>query len=192
MPSPLVAVAVLWSVFLASFLVSHLHTRRQRSAASVRPERHIHHNPAARWGGLLQFAGICVVFAVREPSPEAGLWISFGAYGLAAVSLGVTWAALKHLGRQWRLAAVVAEDQQLITTGPYAVLRHPIYTALLGILLATALLIARWPHALAGLALYLIGAEIRARAEESVLLRAFGDQYRDYKRRTYAFLPWIR
>lgn len=191
MPSPPAAVTVLWLVFLASFLVSHLHTRRRRSA-SRQPERRVHHNPAARWGGLLQFAGICAVFAVREASPAAGPWVTFGAYGLAAVSLGVTWAALKHLGKQWRLAAVIAEDHQLITTGPYAVLRHPIYTALLGILLATALLIARWPHALAGLALYLAGTEIRARAEESVLVQAFGDAYRDYRRRTHAYLPWIR
>jgi protein-S-isoprenylcysteine O-methyltransferase Ste14 len=182
---------ILWAAFLAAFAVSHVATRGQRAPGEP-PEKRIHRNPAGRWGGLLQFLGIVAVFALRDPDPAPGVGRTFVAYGLAGVSLGLTWSAVRHLGKQWRLAAVVAEDHRLITSGPYSVLRHPIYTAWFGLTVATALLIGRWPHAAAGLVVFLAGTEIRTRAEEKVLRRAFPEDYPDYARRVRSYLPWVR
>jgi protein-S-isoprenylcysteine O-methyltransferase Ste14 len=81
----------------------------------------------------------------------------------------------------------------LITTGPYAWLRHPIYLAFLAMLIATGLLVsARLTLALATI-LYVIGSELRIRAEEADLERRFPTEYSEYRRNTpWAYVPGVR
>ena len=102
-------------------------------------------------------------------------------------------SALGHLGRQWRVRAVIADGHELITTGPYRMFRHPVYLAFLGMLLATA---AIHGHPLVDLLLmivFVIGTEIRVRAEESLLLAEFQDRFSEYLARTpWAYLPFVR
>ena len=64
---------------------------------------------------------------------------------------------MKHLGRQFRVRAGLYVDHQLVRTGPYSVVRHPIYSSVLAMLLGTALLFTTWPWALAALALFVVG-----------------------------------
>jgi protein-S-isoprenylcysteine O-methyltransferase Ste14 len=75
---------------------------------------------------------------------------------------------------------------------PYAVVRHPIYTSLFATMMATGLLLTRWPLLLLAAALYLAGTEIRIRAEESLLRARFGDPFEEYRRRVPAYLPFVR
>ena len=145
-----------------------------------------------RLGWTLQLIGVLAVVWVLQGTGEVSAYRTLGACSLAGSSIGLAWAAVKHLGKQWRIAAVVAADHQLITSGPYALLRHPIYASLLGMLLATAVLLGHWPESLAGLAILVAGTEVRVRAEESILLEAFPVQYREYRMRTKAYLPWLR
>ena len=111
----------------------------------------------------------------------------------AAASILFVRSALQHLGRQWRVQAVVTDDHELITSGPYRVVRHPVYLAFLGMLLGTALIRG---HPVAGLAAVLVfaaGTEIRVRAEERLLAATFKDRFAAYTLRTrWAYVPGLR
>jgi protein-S-isoprenylcysteine O-methyltransferase Ste14 len=80
----------------------------------------------------------------------------------------------------------------LVTDGPYALVRHPIYTGMFGMLLATGLAVSRWHFLLAGAGLYWLGTVIRTRVEERLLRSAFGAAYDDYARRVPALIPLPR
>lgn len=177
--------AIPWLAFAVTFAWHHWRVHRERAPA----ERRVDYAPASNWGLLVQV----VAFAFGLATLRAGrFWLLPWAYGISAAAIALSAAALAHLGRQWRVQAVVTEDHQLITTGPYSVLRHPVYAALLLILVAT-LLIGGNPAASAiSIALYLVGTEIRVRAEEAILHRRFGATFEAYRARTHAYLPFLR
>lgn len=98
------------------------------------------------------------------------------------------WAFAVH--RSWNIQPRLEPDHQLCTIGPYGVVRHPIYLAydLLG--LGAAIWV---PSAavILGAVLLIIGGDVRARAEERVLTKTFGDRYRDYMRRVHRAIPGV-
>jgi protein-S-isoprenylcysteine O-methyltransferase len=69
----------------------------------------------------------------------AGIAYLLFTVGLAVASVWLVWAAVRHLGKQWGVAARLVEDHKLITTGPYNYVRNPIYTGMFGMLIATGL-----------------------------------------------------
>ena len=180
--------AIPWIAFLAPFVWNHLRVRRKRKAEGT-VERRVGFAPASNLGLLLQAIGIGFAFATGAADRD---WLLPWAYALAAISVWITLAALIHLGREWRIQAVVTDDHRLVTTGPYARLRHPVYAVLL-LMLAATLLVSGYPSTTAiAIGLYVVGTEIRVRAEESLLTRQFGEAYSEYSRRTSAYLPFVR
>ncbi len=136
----------------------------------------------------LQFAAVLIVLFWLGPSHnEAMTWAGLS---LAVASmLWVRWALL-HLGRQWRVQAMIAEDHQLITSGPYRIVRHPVYLAFLAMLAATLLMRG---NAAFALVIFALGTEIRVRAEERLLSTTFGPRFTEYAARTrWAYLPGLR
>ena len=84
------------------------------------------------------------------------------------------------------------EDHLLVTTGPYAIVRHPIYSSLLAILGSTLFPRTPWRWALLSLALFIVGTEIRVATEDGPLASRFGEQFAEYKRRVKAYIPLVR
>lgn len=115
-----------------------------------------------------------------------GLTIAIG-----AASVWFCYAAARTLGKQWALVARVVEGHELVMRGPYAVVRNPIYLAMLGMLIASGLASTRWVILVVGLVIFQIGTAIRIRSEEKILREAFGVKFDDYARRVPAFLPRI-
>ena len=116
---------------------------------------------------------------------------------VAALILGVVadilmWTAVAHLGRQFRIYAGLYHDHQLVRTGPYAVVRHPIYASLLAVTVSTGLLLTRWEWLVAGVALFVVGTEIRVRTEEKLLASRFGPDFTEYKNKVPAYVPFVR
>lgn len=113
------------------------------------------------------------------------------AASVAIIALGAAlafWARVSFAS--WRIRAQLDAGHQLATGGPFAVIRNPIYTALDLLALGTAI----WVNSAAvwiAVVLMVLGSELRARAEEPLLERAFGDEYRDYRRRTKRFVPGV-
>ncbi|HZH91633.1 MAG TPA: isoprenylcysteine carboxylmethyltransferase family protein [Pyrinomonadaceae bacterium] len=110
---------------------------------------------------------------------------------LAVASVWLIRSAFSTLGAQWSLTARVLADHKLITAGVYGYVRHPIYTGMLGLLLATGLAASRPVGLLAGLIVFWAGTLVRVRSEERLLRAAFGADYDDYARRVPAVLPGI-
>lgn len=148
-------------------------------------------------GFVLQAASyaICFVFArvyftaIRPMSPLVEAILAGVTVVIVIASVWFCWAAARALGKQWALVARVIEGHELISTGPYAVVRNPIYLAMLGMYVASALAVTRWPAALIGLIVFLAGTAIRIRAEENLLRANFGVRFEDYARRVPSFFP---
>ena len=136
---------------------------------------------------VLYFGIAHAIRSNRVPSWFAGQRIVAGVLiGLGIVL--VSWA-LAFL-RSWRLRAKIAPGHQLTTNGPFRFLRHPIYMALNLLALGSAFWVPTatvW----AAFILVVIGSDLRARAEEAVLARAFGSAYADYAGRTKRFIPGV-
>jgi protein-S-isoprenylcysteine O-methyltransferase Ste14 len=112
--------------------------------------------------------------------------------GVAITIAGCAFAiwARFALGANWSARAAVKEGHELITWGPYAVTRHPIYTGLLAAVAGTALAGGEWRHAL-GLAVILFGFLIKMSQEERLMAQAFPDAYPRYRRRVKALIPGL-
>ena len=117
-----------------------------------------------------------------------------GAYALAGVMLAgllLTWWARLHLGRLWSSAISRKQDHSVVDTGPYAFVRHPIYTGLIAALLATAAAEAT-VTALLGAALIVFGLWLKARSEECFLTAELGPEaYGSYCRRVPMLVPFL-
>jgi protein-S-isoprenylcysteine O-methyltransferase Ste14 len=144
-------------------------------------------------GLALECLALFMAFAFRVPGEVASVWWRVApALVLGAAAAMLAWTATQHLGRQFRIRAGLYEDHRLVSTGPYALVRHPIYTSLLAILLVTLLILTRWEWALAALPLYFAGTEIRVRTEDKLLESRFGDEFRRYRRRVRGYIPFVR
>jgi len=98
------------------------------------------------------------------------------------------WARLAFAS--WRFRAQIDSGHQLATGGPFRVIRHPLYAGMDLLALGTALWIPT-PLVWLGTILMAVAGDLRARAEEVVLERAFGDTYRQYRHRTHRFIPGL-
>jgi protein-S-isoprenylcysteine O-methyltransferase len=124
---------------------------------------------------------------------SGSLAIAFSAFTLA-LAVGSVWliaSAVSTLGKQWAFAARLVEGHKLITTGPYRFVRNPIYTGMLGMLVATGLAMEHWKHLIVAIVLFAVGLVIRVRSEEKLLRAAFGKEFDDYAERVPAVLPVI-
>lgn len=143
-------------------------------------------------GMLLEGMAIFAAFAFRlspEAPPGALRMAAAAVFALAAAVL--SWTSVHHLGRQFRIRAGLYQDHELIRTGPYAVVRHPIFASLLAALVCTLLLLTPWQWCVVSLALFFAGTEIRIRAEERLLASRF-PEFPEYRRSVPAYLPFVR
>ncbi|MBS3163934.1 isoprenylcysteine carboxylmethyltransferase family protein [Candidatus Woesearchaeota archaeon] len=107
---------------------------------------------------------------------------------LAGFSLR-TWA-IRILGRHFSVKVALQERHELVTSGPYALLRHPAYTGLALELLGFGLGIAAWQGALACL-IVAPSLAYRIAVEERFLTAAMGERYKEYSARTARLIPWL-
>lgn len=148
-------------------------------------------------GFLLQCCGYAVIAVVHRNDFSALLGDSRArdivllafVVAITAVSEWFCYAAARTLGKQWALVARVIQGHQLVQQGPYAVVRNPIYLAMLGNVVATALAFGTWLSLAGSIAVFAIGTEIRMRSEEKLLREAFGGEFEEYARRVPALFP---
>jgi protein-S-isoprenylcysteine O-methyltransferase Ste14 len=93
------------------------------------------------------------------------------------------------LGKQWTFEARVIQGHELITQGPYALVRNPIYLGMFGLMIATGLAYSTWWVLGAAIIVFLLGNRIRIRSEEKLLREIFGVQFDDYARRVPTLFP---
>lgn len=99
------------------------------------------------------------------------------------------WARL-YLGDNWSARVTLKEDHLLITGGPYAIVRHPIYTGLLLAVLGTVVA-HREVRGLVGFGLIILMLRLKTQVEESFMMERFGDEYGEYRGRVKALVPFV-
>jgi protein-S-isoprenylcysteine O-methyltransferase Ste14 len=113
-------------------------------------------------------------------------------FGTAVVAAGLAfsvWARV-HLGRNWSGTVTLKQDHELIRSGPYRFVRHPIYTGLLFAFAGTAVVRGEWRGLLA-VAFFLAAVWRKSRLEERWLGELFGDAYARYRAEVAALIPWL-
>src|SRR4029079_6438039 len=150
----------------------------------------------SRLGILLQMVGFAIVsFGVIRvalgPASPLALLETVVVVALMSVAIGLFVASSSALGRNWSLVARTRTDHELIRSGPYARVRHPIYLAMLLFLIALALGLGHWGQLLIAAPLFLAGTKIRTDAEDRLLEQSFGDAFRQYRSGTPAIFPKI-
>ena len=98
--------------------------------------------------------------------------------------------ARNHLGNNWSQAVTIKEGHELITSGPYAIVRHPIYTGLLLAFLGSAIALGKWRGLLAVVLVFAVLWH-KLRLEEKWMRAKFGNSYESYSQRVKALLPFI-
>ena len=107
----------------------------------------------------------------------------------AAGLLFSVWAR-RHLGRNWSGTVTIKEDHELITTGPYAIVRHPIYTGLLLAFVGSAIAVGEW-RGVAAAVLAFLSFLFKLRIEERWMKERFGDAYHAYCQHVPALVPFV-
>ena len=118
------------------------------------------------------------------------LAIGVGGSVLALAGAVFTLWARFTIGRNWSGNITVKTDHELMTRGPYAIVRHPIYFGLLVTLAGTAVVVGEY-RAFLAVVVAIVAWKWKSSIEERVMTEHFGDAYRDYKRRTKALIPFV-
>jgi protein-S-isoprenylcysteine O-methyltransferase Ste14 len=120
----------------------------------------------------------------------SGLWpFWLGAAVIIAGLLFAVWAR-EHLGRNWSRSVTIKQGHELITTGPYAVVRHPIYTGILAGFLGTAIALSQVRGFIVFVLIFLT-FWLKLRMEEKWMRSQFGETYATYTRQTAALVPFL-
>jgi protein-S-isoprenylcysteine O-methyltransferase Ste14 len=146
---------------------------------------------------VLTLAAVVMMLASYWPLAQAMLWrlpdeVNWAMFGLVLLGLGFTWAARLHLGPLWSSTSAPTEGHYIVDTGPYGVVRHPVYAGLLLAAIATAVARGRL-EAVAGALVLVAAISLRAKLEERFLRRELGDAaYAAYRRRVPMLIPFAK
>ena len=181
--SPFKGMMLLWVIWLVSWWGAAFWSDRAVKGAGATPQ--LGYN-------LLTFGGGVLLFGVYSAARLWSLPVTEGwaMLVLAAAGFLFSWWARLHLGRFWARSVSRKADHQVIDTGPYALVRHPIYTGIILATLATAALKGTW-IAWAGVVVMTCGWYVKARLEERFLRAELGEPYTAYARRVPMLVPFI-
>jgi protein-S-isoprenylcysteine O-methyltransferase Ste14 len=146
----------------------------------------------ARWGLGLQIAAYALLFATRFWARQLEFWCIGLSIGFFALAILLSSTAVRALGRHLRFDAALDPDHMLVSFGPYRVLRHPIYTSMLCMLLGTGFLLAPAPLLIIATLVFVAGTEIRIQIEDRLLASKFRDEFQGYQRTVSAYIPFVR
>jgi protein-S-isoprenylcysteine O-methyltransferase Ste14 len=142
-------------------------------------------------------AGITLGLNLPHTAPQLNIrngFAGFFALGIVLVFIGILFRfwSIQTLGKFFRTRVMIQADHKLITTGPYKYLRNPSYTAILIILIGFGFGIGNWASVLVFFAAGVIAYASRiALVEERALAEQFGQEFQDYKKHTWALIPFI-
>jgi protein-S-isoprenylcysteine O-methyltransferase Ste14 len=170
-----------WLAWMAPFIMSKRNTATPQTV-----------DRRARIGIVLVALGYAILWIGPYWRQRPELWrVIFSVVFFILASL-LSWGGRKALGRQWRVEAGLNADHELVTSGPYQFVRHPIYASMLCTFLATGFMITPlWRIPVAAI-FFVAGTEIRVRVEDQLLALHFGNFFRAYQKDVPAYIPFLR
>jgi protein-S-isoprenylcysteine O-methyltransferase Ste14 len=186
MPSPIQLCGFLWTLWLVVWLLWAFQSRRTRLREGIASQI------AYRIPILI---GVWLIFYARwfgsfwtAPVIPYHPWLGWLAIAITLFGLAFAIWARAYLGSNWSGAVTIKVGHELIRTGPYRLVRHPIYTGVILAMAGTALAYNQW-RALAAVPLFWLAFTIKRLKEEQFMRLTFGPQYNDYARTTGAIFP---
>jgi protein-S-isoprenylcysteine O-methyltransferase Ste14 len=180
--------AVCWGVFYVCWLAFAFATKRTAAKESFISSQ-VYRIPV----GL---AAMVLAYATRMPKPlSAVAFPGTTLMGLLVIAFSTTglitclWARIT-LGRNWSSVVVVKVDHELVQSGPYRFVRHPIYTGIILMFAAIVLLVGRVAGILA-FGLFVYSFVLKLRREERMMLKQFPASYPEYIKKTRLLVPYI-
>ncbi len=185
----LVAMGLGFLVFVAALLMAR---GRREEAPRVAEKK----SPGSMLGVGVQglgFAAVGVGPVIASLDPGSLLAVGEVGFVLAMMTVAVLlfFSASRAMGQNWSIVARTREDHQLVTWGPFAAIRHPIYTGLFAFMLAMAVAFGHWRGLVLGVPLYWVGTWMRVNIEERMLRAQFGAAYDAYASRVKRFIPGV-
>jgi protein-S-isoprenylcysteine O-methyltransferase Ste14 len=186
---------VVWVLgVIAWYVIRYPFERRAKRSRVVSDRR----SPSDIAGLAAALLGLAIVpgFYVATGIPEtadypASAWaVALGSV-IFATALWVFRRSHKELGRNWSITLEIRERHKLVCTGPYAVIRHPMYTSFMLMGLGQAFLLSNWVAGAAGLIGFAVLFFLRVNKEERMMLENFGPEYRAYMERTKRIIPYL-
>ncbi len=179
MAAPRLIVVVLWVIFCAYWFLSALRAKRGTTSWQGMPLR-----------ALLAIALIFLFTHVDTGGLEVH-GVVLPVLGIVVVACGLGFAvwARVHIGRNWGMPMTIKEEPELVTSGPYRLVRHPIYTGILTAVIGTALSVDLL--ALAVAAALTVFFLYSASVEEKNLAAIFPLAYPAYRARTKMLIPFV-
>ena len=177
-----------WILWLGYWVIAARSVRETRRRESL-TSRVTHYGPMILGGAILGFPNILgqeLEGRFHQPT-EAWLWF---ATTMVAIGLAFSAVARAWLGTNWSSDVTVKQDHELIRSGPYALVRHPIYTSVLLALAGSVLAVGKW-RALVGLALVVAGLLRKLVVEERFMTEQFGKAYAQYRAEVPALIPFV-
>jgi protein-S-isoprenylcysteine O-methyltransferase Ste14 len=180
-------IAGLWLLFVAYWAVAAVGAKRSASRLRWRREIGLRLVVILPIVALLQSRSLRQFLAETQRSASHSDILGWTGVTLCLLGFGLAISARRHLGRNWGLPMSRKEQPELVTSGPYALIRHPIYTGLILAMLGSAIgANVFWALLLVPVGAYFIYS---ARREETVMLQLFPEQYAAYMVRTGMLAP---
>jgi len=186
--SPHVAVVGVWGAWVLSWLIAASWSRPTEARPAFGSE--------LPYRALTSIGVLLVFYPGRYGWEAPRLWaapapVQWALVAVAVAGFGFCWWARIHLGSLWSGSVTRKEGHRIVDTGPYRLVRHPIYTGIIVAAAATAAMTASI-FSLLGVALVIFGSWLKARLEESFLRAELGPEaYDAYARRTGMLLPFV-
>jgi protein-S-isoprenylcysteine O-methyltransferase Ste14 len=180
----------MWLVWVISWKAASFW--RARPTAEAPAGRYRLHFAIAVTGFLLTFGVFRLLFGPIWPAQRlwpVGPMLGWAMVGLTLTSLAFTWWARLAMGRLWNGGVSRTAEHRVIDTGPFALVRHPIYTGMIAGVWAMAVLQAK-PVAILGAAMFALGFILKARLEERFLDVEF-PEYAAYRQRVRMIVPFL-
>ena len=180
------SITALWLAWLIYWGVAAINTkaiRRQESVAS----RLSHIVPLILGAALLVSSHLAGAWLRMRFLPHGLGWFWLG-FGLVVLGMGLAVVARSRLGGNWSGTVTLKQDHELIRSGPYRFVRHPIYTGLLLALLGNAIAVGEW-RGLVAVALVTVAFLRKIGIEEAFLTEQFGEAYTRYRAEVPALIP---
>src|SRR5205814_8264195 len=166
---------------IAAWFIPFVIAHRGVDAASTVDKR-------SRWGVLLQFAAFTLLWQGHFWTRSVAPWRVVSCVLFFAMAAWLSWTSSRALAGQLRVDAALGADHYLVCSGPYSLVRNPIYTSMLLVLCAIGIVITGWQLFVAALVLFIVGTEIRVRTEEKLLAARFGDEFQKHRKTGPAYI----
>jgi protein-S-isoprenylcysteine O-methyltransferase Ste14 len=179
---------LMWCAWMAYWIATSRNVKPDERRESS-PSRWLHLGPllVATWLVLAPQAGLPWL---DERFVARAAWLPCTGAVLTATGLLFAVWARRHIGRNWSATVTIKAGHELVTSGPYALVRHPIYSGLLLAFAGTALARGEW-RGIVALFIVLLALWRKLRLEEHWMRERFGAPYDDYARRVKALIPFV-